>query len=113
MNKILYFSKNSAYELRWGYCLDQAWKQTLQNICLTGGFYIINLLMLDQNPSITFSWCKSLRRTIKIMKIIWNRLSDKIKTNFMTLLVLLDYILLVLLYYILYISNQMSHCDMI
>ena len=47
------------------------------------------------------------------MKIIWNRLSDKIKTNFMTLLVLLDYILLVLLYYILYISNQMSHCDMI
>ena len=35
------------------------------------------------------------------------------KSNFITLLVLLHYIVLMLPYYILCICNQISHCDMI
>ena len=35
------------------------------------------------------------------------------KSNFITLLVLLYYIVLMLPYYILSICNQISHCDMI
>ena len=37
----------------------------------------------------------------------------KFKKNFVTLLVLLRYIVLALLYYILCICNQISSCDMI
>ena len=49
---------------------------------------------------------KKLLGTNSVMK-------KKIKSEFMTLLVLAYYILLVLLYYILCICYNMSHCDMI
>ena len=47
-------------------CFTALLVQTLQNICGTNGFYIINLLICDRNGNITFSQFKPLRKTIKI-----------------------------------------------
>ena len=52
--------------------------------------------MFDENPNITSSRCKLLQKTIKL-QIIRNKFSDeKKKIKFMTLLILLHYVLLVL-----------------
>ena len=52
--------------------------------------------MFDENPNIRSSRCKLLKKTIKL-QIIRNKFSDeKKKIKFMTLLILLHYVLLVL-----------------
>ena len=48
------------------------------------------LLIFDWNPSITFYWIKPIKKNIQNQKIIRNSFSDKKK--FMTLIVLLHYI---------------------
>ena len=42
----------------------------LQNICGTSGFYVINLLIFDRNPSVTFPWCKPLKKSYENYKFL-------------------------------------------
>ena len=51
--------------------------------------------MFDENPNITSSRSKLLKKTIKL-QIIRNKFSDEKKNKFMILLILLHYVLLVL-----------------
>ena len=72
--------------------------QTLQNICGTIGFYIINLLIYDRNANITLSQFDLWEKQEKL-QIIGNQFSVEKKRNLTTHLVLLHYIVLVLLSY--------------